>query len=85
MFRVGGEDVVLGFSDMAGYTSAEGRGKNPYMGAVVTTLISCPMAPLASRTLWAQKTIDSSTQKWPPKIAFSHLPKSFISSIPHLV
>ena len=35
MFRVGGEDVVLGFSDMAGYTSAEGRGKNPYMGAVV--------------------------------------------------
>jgi len=33
--RVGGEDVVLGFSDMAGYTSAEGRGKNPYMGAVV--------------------------------------------------
>ena len=30
-----GEDVVLGFSDMAGYTSAEGRGKNPYMGAVV--------------------------------------------------
>lgn len=35
MFRVSGEDVVLGFSDMAGYTSAEGRGKNPYMGAVV--------------------------------------------------
>ena len=33
--RVGGEDVVLGFSDMAGYTSAAGRGKNPYMGAVV--------------------------------------------------
>ena len=30
-----GEDVVLGFSDMAGYTSAQGRGKNPYMGAVV--------------------------------------------------
>ena len=26
---------MLGFSDMAGYTSAEGRGKNPYMGAVV--------------------------------------------------
>jgi len=33
--RVAGEDVVLGFDDMAGYTSAEGRGKNPYMGAVV--------------------------------------------------
>ena len=26
---------MLGFSDMAGYTSAQGRGKNPYMGAVV--------------------------------------------------
>ena len=33
--RVAGEDVVLGFSDMAGYTSGAGRGKNPYMGAVV--------------------------------------------------
>ena len=33
--KVGGVDVVLGFEDMAGYTSAEGRGKNPYMGAVV--------------------------------------------------
>jgi len=29
--KVGGEDVVLGFSNMAGYTSS----KNPYMGAVV--------------------------------------------------
>ena len=29
--KVGGEDVVLGFSDMSGYTSD----KNPYMGAVV--------------------------------------------------
>ena len=33
--KVAGVDVVLGFEDMAGYTSAEGRGKNPYMGAVV--------------------------------------------------
>jgi len=33
--KVAGEDVVLGFSDMAGYTSGAGRGKNPYMGAVV--------------------------------------------------
>ena len=33
--NVDGVDVVLGFDDMAGYTSAEGRGKNPYMGAVV--------------------------------------------------
>ena len=35
VFRLAGEDVVLGFSDLGGYTSAEGRGKNPYMGAVV--------------------------------------------------
>ena len=27
--------MVLGFADMAGYTSAPGKGKNPYMGAVV--------------------------------------------------
>jgi len=33
--KVGGVDVVLGFSDMAGYTSAPPCGKNPYMGAVV--------------------------------------------------
>ena len=33
--KVAGVDVVLGFDDMAGYTSTEGRGKNPYMGAVV--------------------------------------------------
>ena len=33
--KVGGVDVVLGFADMAGYTSAPGKGKNPYMGAVV--------------------------------------------------
>ena len=33
--KVGGVDVVLGFEDMAGYTSAPGKGKNPYMGAVV--------------------------------------------------
>lgn len=33
--KVGGVDVVLGFEDMAGYTSAPPRGKNPYMGAVV--------------------------------------------------
>ena len=33
--QVCGVDVVLGFEDMAGYTSAEGRGRNPYMGAVV--------------------------------------------------
>merc|ERR1712117_121208 len=33
--KVDGVDVVLGFDDMEGYTSAEGRGKNPYMGAVV--------------------------------------------------
>jgi len=33
--KVSGVDVVLGFDDMEGYTSAEGRGKNPYMGAVV--------------------------------------------------
>ena len=35
LVKVAGEDVVLGFSDMAGYTSGAGRGKNPYMGAVV--------------------------------------------------
>ena len=28
-------DVVLGYEDMAGYTSTPPRGKNPYMGAVV--------------------------------------------------
>ena len=33
--KVGGEDVVLGFSDMAGYTSSPPCGQNPYMGAVV--------------------------------------------------
>ena len=33
--KVGGVDVVLGFEDMAGYTSTAPRGKNPYMGAVV--------------------------------------------------
>jgi len=33
--KVDGEDIVLGFDDMAGYTSAEGHGKNPYFGAVV--------------------------------------------------
>jgi len=33
--KVCGVDVVLGFEDMEGYTSAEGRGRNPYMGAVV--------------------------------------------------
>jgi len=33
--KVGGVDVVLGFEDMAGYTSSPPRGKNPYMGAVV--------------------------------------------------
>merc|ERR1712215_355353 len=33
--KVGGEDVVLGFSDMAGYTSRPPSGQNPYMGAVV--------------------------------------------------
>ena len=33
--KVGGVDVVLGFSDMAGYTSTPPHGKNPYMGAVV--------------------------------------------------
>merc|ERR1711936_1156922 len=33
--RVDGEDIVSGFDAMAGYTSAEGRGKNPYFGAVV--------------------------------------------------
>jgi len=33
--KVGGEDVVLGFSDMAGYTSRPPCGQNPYMGAVV--------------------------------------------------
>merc|ERR1712106_229657 len=33
--KVGGVDVVLGFSDMAGYTSSPPCGKNPYMGAVV--------------------------------------------------
>jgi len=33
--KVGGVDVVLGFDDMAGYTSAPPRGRNPYMGAVV--------------------------------------------------
>ena len=27
--------MVLGFTDMAGYTSAPPRGRNPYMGAVV--------------------------------------------------
>ena len=35
LHQVCGVDVVLGFEDMAGYTSAEGRGRNPYMGAVV--------------------------------------------------
>ena len=33
--KVGGVDVVLGYEDMAGYTSTPPRGKNPYMGAVV--------------------------------------------------
>ena len=33
--KVGGVDVVLGFEDMAGYTSTPPKGKNPYMGAVV--------------------------------------------------
>merc|ERR1712215_156612 len=33
--KVAGADVVLGFADMAGYTSSPPRGKNPYMGAVV--------------------------------------------------
>jgi len=33
--KVSGVDVVLGFEDMAGYTSTAPRGKNPYMGAVV--------------------------------------------------
>jgi len=33
--RLAGVDLVLGFDDMAGYTSAPGHGKNPYMGAVV--------------------------------------------------
>jgi len=33
--KIDGVDVVLGFTDMAGYTSAPPRGKNPYMGAVV--------------------------------------------------
>jgi len=33
--KVGGVDVVLGFSDMAGYTSSPPCAKNPYMGAVV--------------------------------------------------
>jgi len=32
---VGGVDVVLGFDDMAGYTSTPPCNKNPYMGAVV--------------------------------------------------
>lgn len=33
--KIGGVDVVLGFSDMAGYTSSPPCAKNPYMGAVV--------------------------------------------------
>ena len=33
--KVGGVDVVLGYEDMAGYTSTPPHGKNPYMGAVV--------------------------------------------------
>lgn len=33
--KLGGVDLVLGFDDMAGYTSTAPRGRNPYMGAVV--------------------------------------------------
>jgi len=33
--KVGDVDVVLGFPDMAGYTSSPPHGRNPYMGAVV--------------------------------------------------
>merc|ERR1712088_768227 len=67
-----GSKMQLGFSKQAFLADVA----NPYQ---------LPDGTPSFQDFMGSKTIGSSTQKWPPKIAFSHLPKSFISSIPHLV